>query len=893
MASISTVINIQDRMTPAFTSMNRALNIVISSFEQLQRDTGSAIDTSSIQLAREELARAAVAISDVEQGLRKVPKPIVPEVPEVPEQIPPVEVPIVWNKQNNIEVFTNSGYERFQQEIVSANSLLDGVVENQKRISNQANNTDLFPDSMISDVQGLDSRITALFYHIQDLTNHSLDELGGERANGQLEHLRSQLSTAIKLQESLSNSMENMDIDDANKAYQQLNNIIDSAEKNIRDNFKAQETFNQSLERGSSEASGLFSKIKSFVGAYMGIRAIGNVFNLSDQMSQTESKMKMILDEQTDIEKMENMIFQAAQNSRSEYQSTADMVARIGNNAKGVFSSNAELVQFAETLNKKYIIAGASAEEMNNSLIQLTQGLGSGVLRGEELNSVFESAPNIIQSIADYLDVPIGKIREMAADGELTADVVKNAILSSIEETNAQFDQMSMTWTQRWTMFKNEALFAFQPILDKINEVANSQAFDALFNGAVNGLRFLGDVASKTIDLISQGASIVASVWNAVAPVFYIAAAAVTAYYVALGIMKAYQIASLTVTGVMIAVMRTYTLIKEMGIKATIAETVAQWGLNAAVLAFVGIFIAVIAVIYIGVWAMNTFAGTSISATGIIAGTFLALGQFLYNMVAYWWNIFASFAEFLVNLFIDPVSAVKGLFANLAINVLDFVIAMTEGWDEMATNLANGFIEAINIAIGAVNWLIDAINHIPGIDIDNISEFEKVGSITSTLTDKRNDISKWAEEGRSENYWTAPKMEMGSIGGAFDAGYEWGSNLESSFGDMFSKGDLPSDLEEQFGGIKDATDKAADSGNKTAGNTAKMAKTMNASSEDLKYLRDIAERETINRFTTAEIKIDMTNNNNINSDTDIDGVIDRLTEKLEEELLATAEGVHK
>lgn len=743
MASIKTVINIQDRMTPAFTSMNKALNIVISSFEQLQRDSGKAVDTSSIRAAQEELSKCAMTMDNVENEIR------------------------------------------------------------------QAQNQ--------------------------------------------------------------------------------------------------QQKFNDEVKKGQFAADGLLKKIMGFVGAYAGMRTVGEVINLSDQMSQTQSKLKMILDDETDIAKMQNMIFQSAQNSRSEYQNTADVVARIGNNAKGVFDSNAELVKFAEILNKKYIIAGATSQEMNNSLIQLTQGLGSGVLRGEELNSVFESAPNIIQSIADYLDVPIGQIREMAAEGQITADIVKNAILASYDETNAQFESMSMTWGQRWTMFKNEALMAFRPILEKINEIANSETFDKLYNGAIQGMRLLGSVAVKTFDVMSDLASFVSSSWNAVAPIILGVVGIMAAYYTILGLTKGAQIAFNVVQKISAALgwMHNAALVVQAwGLKsvtmATATQIGMQMGLNGALATTVGLIfmviaaiIAVIAIIYLAVWALNTFAGTSISATGVVAGVFFALGQFLYNIVAFAWNIFASFAEFLMNLFIDPVGAVKGLFAGLATAVLDMIISMTEGWDEMATNLANGFIEAINIAISAVNWLIDAINCIPGINLGHLNEFDKVQSVTSSLKGARDSVNKWAEEGRSENYLTVPKMEMGSIGGAFNAGYEWGSNLESSIGDMFNGNDILSNLEDGFSGIEDAIGNADDTGKKTAGNTAKMAKTMDASSEDLKYLRDIAERDVINRFTTAEIKIDMTNNNNINSDMDIDGVVDKLTERVEEELLATAEGVHE
>lgn len=736
MASIRTIINIQDRMTPAFTSMNRALNIVISSFEELQRDSGKAVDTSSIQKAREELAR--------------------------------------------------------------------------------------------------------------------------------------------------------------------METQIDGVESQIRQAANQQENFNNKINKGKSETDGLIKKAIGLVATYAGFQTVGNILNVSDQMSQTESKLAMINDGLQTSQQLQQMIFQSAQDSRASYADTANMVARIGMNAKDAFKSNKELVAFAEILNKKFVIAGATQEEMSSATLQLTQALGSGVLRGEELNAVFEAAPNVIQSIADYLNKPIGQIREMASEGQITADIVKNAMLSSIDETNSQFEKMPKTWGQIWTGFKNDALMAFQPVLQKINEVANSDGFNSFVNGAVNAMYFLSNVANKVIDFISAGASLISSNWGVIGPVlkgvaiaFGIAAAAVGTYYVALGVLKGIELISAGVKWIYTAAQAAANIQSLAGVRALIAYQAAQWGVNTAVLAFVAIFVAVIAAIYLGVWALNKFAGTSISATGVVAGVFFALGQFLFNIVAYIWNIFAAVAEFLVNLFIDPVAAIKGLFANLVTNVLDMAISFTEGWDEAATGLANMFIEAVNIAIKAINWLIDAINTIPGVDIDNLKEFKKIKSVTSSLKDTRNNVQKWAEEGRSENYWTAPKMEMGSISGAFDNGYSWGSNLENSISDMFG-GKIP-DIGSVTDGIESALDGAGitDDGKKTAGNTAKMAKEMHASSEDLKYLRDIAEQEAINRFTTAEIKIDMNNNNTINSDMDIDGVVDKLTQKVEEELLATAEGVHQ
>ena len=704
------------------------------------------------------------------------------------------------------------------------------------------------------------------------------------------------INTFESLQKTSSNAIDTSSLQTAREELSKVDLAVDGIEKEIRQANLQQQKFTNNIHKSESAMSGLVKKAIAFVGTYAGIKTVGNLTGLSDEMSQTIAKLSMINDGQQSNAELQNMIFKAAQRSRAEYQSTANVVARIGTNARDAFDSNKELIAFAEVLNKKFIIAGATQEEIASATHQLTQALGSGVLRGEELNAVFEAAPNIIHSIAKELDVSIGEIRSLAQEGKLTADVVKNAMLNSISETNDQFNRIPKTWSQNITILKNEAINAFNPLLNKINELANSPGIDMFMNNVIGAMYVASDAIMFVIDLATKCANLIANNWSIIEPIlsalaigFGVVATAVVAYYTVLGVLKAYELASAAVGWLHNAM-----LVAKQGqlwsvVKATVAYQVAQLGLNTAVLTFIGIFLAVIAIIYLGVWAMNEFCGTSISATGIVVGAFAVLGQTLFNIFAFIWNTIASVAEFFVNVWNHPIYAVKKLFANFVGGVLDLIISFTEGWDEAATGLANMFIEAVNIAIRAINWLIDAINLIPGINLGHMNELNKTTSLTSDLKGYRDKIDDMVGD-KPEDYWEAPKLEMGSVGGAFDMGYEWGQGLGNGFGEMFEGNDFINSYDDTLGQFDDIG--SSDYDKEIAYNTAKMAKSINASQEDLKYLRDIAEQETINRFTTSEIKIDMTNNNTINSELDLDGIMDKLAIKTEEQMLASAEGLH-
>lgn len=663
-------------------------------------------------------------------------------------------------------------------------------------------------------------------------------------------------------------------------------NSMNQIEQEIHSANNAQGGLNNRIRDGTDAMSGLVSKVMALIGAYLSLQGLGKVIEISDELTNTKARVQLLVEEMpvipdqlakvdfglgdmSDIELAQQMIHDAAQRSYSSFKDTADMVSRIGTNARDSFSNLGEVVAFTELVQKQFGIAGASAVEASNATIQLSQALASGVLRGDELNSIFEQAPNLISTIADYMGEPLGAIRDLAADGMITADIVKNAMFAATDEINKKFDSMPVTWSQMWTYFQNEALRAFGPMLKQINDVANSERFKEFVTSATQALYLIASVIGYVFTAISTVGAFIYDNWSLIGPII------------------------LGVAGV-IGVLLTYLTLARAAI---IAITVVQWLWNAAQLAnpivwIVMAIVALIAVIYLAVAAINHFTGSSISATGIIAGAFMVLGSAIFNVIAYLWNMWASYAEFFVNVWKHPMYSVKRLFYNLASNVLDSIISMTSGWDNFATNFVNAIVSAVNGAIKAWNWFVDLLpsDIAAKIGIGKGSEIAHTTSITSDLKGLKGALGDWVGEAPAD-YWEAPKMEMKSLGAAWDTGYNWGADLFN-----LDKGNTGGNTDALMKSINDALglgdklDKGNEAGKKTADNTKKAADGIKMMNEDLKYLRDIAEREAINRYTTAEIKVDMKNENHINSELDIDGVIDKFGERVEEVAEMLAEG---
>ena len=509
--------------------------------------------------------------------------PTVQDAPQVEPTQAPVNVPFNW-QADNMNVFDNTGIERFQQEIESANTMLNALNDTQQRIAETAASVDLFPANAVTDLSGMQTRLQAIQDRIVQIENNPLN-MGTNAANSELEQLRGRLDQAVQAQQALNSAVDNMDVQAANDAYLRLSQTVSGTERYIRDNVDEQGRFNQKINEGTANADNLMNTIKSAIATYATVQTVGVVFDLSDTLTSTTARLSMMNDGVQTTSELINMVYAAAQDARGSFDQMADVVARFGNNARDAFGSSEEVVAFADLIQKQMTIAGASTQEAANAELQLSQALGSGVLRGDELNSIFEQAPNLIQNIADYLDVPIGQIREMAADGELSASVVKAAIFSAADDINSKFESMPQTFAQIWTSFQNTALMSFQPVLNRLNEIANSDAFQQFVNNAIGGLSAVASVSLEILNSLVNVADMVANNWGWISPIIGGVTAALMVYY---GWQLANNAISLASKGIKIALaVASYAYAAATGaeVTATAAATAAQYSLNTAFLA--------------------------------------------------------------------------------------------------------------------------------------------------------------------------------------------------------------------------------------------------------------------------------------------------------------------
>lgn len=898
MSSIQTGIELNDQFSGVLNNIISSVNLAVSAMYDMQQSMNADIDTSSIEGARDEINQATAAIEAMNQAasqqtapniappvvdggngqvinvdvnpvlpdpLVENPEPIRPEIqPNAPPDPEPVEIPVTWNT-DGMDVFTGTGVERFQQEVQSANDMLNTLNTTQARISQTAQGMDILPDAAVQDMNTMQQRLSAIQQRIQQIENNPVN-VGADNANAELEQLRMQLNQAIQEQNSLNQAMQNMDVSAANDAYLRLSQTVGNTERYIRDNVDEQGRFNQEISAGTQQANELTNTIKRAVAAYVSIQTVGKALNISDELVQTTSRLNMMNDGVQTTAELVNMVYAAAQDARGSFSQMADVVARFGNNAKDAFSSSEEVVAFADLIQKQMTIAGASTQEAANAELQLSQALGSGVLRGDELNSIFEQAPNLIQNIADYLDVPIGKIREMAADGELSADVVKAAIFSAADDINSKFNEMPMTWGQMWQSMQNTALIAFQPVLQRLNDLANSEAFQTFIQGAIEAMATLANILLNVFDLAVSIGTFIGDNWSIIAPIVYGIVAALTAYIAISAIVAA-------INGVMAIAEGVKAAAQMMATGATFAETAAQQGLNAALMAcpltwIIMLILALIVVIFAVCNAIAKMTGIANSGFGVITGGVNVVIQFFKNL-----------GLTVANIALGIGNAIAALASNM-MTAFHNAICSVQSW----------FYNLLSTALSVIEGICSALNKLPFVEFD----YSGISSAADDYAAKASEAAGNKEDYQSisdafnEGFTTFDAFQDGWASDAFNAGAAWGDGIADkvsnfSLSDVFGQTDIPN-VGDYTSGFNDAIANSGvgDSIGNIDDNTGKIKDSLDVTEEDLKYLRDIAEQESINRFTTAEVTINQTNNNNVSSDTDLDGFITALDDAMGE-----------
>lgn len=667
----------------------------------------------------------------------------------------------------------------------------------------------------------LNDQVTGVLKNITralDITLHSFEQMQDASANAVDVRLLNQARAGL--------GEVNLAVREMEENYRRAAQQEQQVTRNIRQSTQAEQQLNASIRGGNDALDDMVGKAKNLaatIGASVGLKKL---IELSDQMTSTTARLNFIVDDGGSVEALEAKIMASAQRSRAAYLDTASAIASMGANAGAAFSSNDELIAFMEQVNKQFVIGGASAQGQAAAMLQLTQAMAAGALRGEELNSILENAPGIARAIEQYMGIAEGSIKSYAEKGAVSATVVKNALLSIADETDAKFNGMAMTWGQVWTQMGNIALKVTQPLLTAVNWLAN--------NLSVIGPIVLGLGAAF---LVFQ----VAAHWT------QIAAVATAAYHAVVNLLS---IGFGVLTG------------------NTAAASAAVFTFNSALLAspitWIIMLIAVVIGLLYGVVAIiNKVTGSSISATGLICGAIAVAGAFIGNtvigllnaLIQYIWAIFVAPFLGIVEWILNVCNGGFNSFGDAVANLIGQIIGWFLNLGKVVTTIID--------AIFGTNW-------------------------TAVLESLQSSVTAW---GKNENAITldknAPTVDYRfEYGDAWAAGNDFGKGIDAKIGGMFNMGGLGDTSGFDLSNIADNTGLTAD-------NTGKTADALAVTEEQLEYLRDIAERDAINRFTTAEVKIDMTGmTNRIDGSADLDGVISQLTEGFTEALVTAAEGVH-
>lgn len=635
------------------------------------------------------------------------------------------------------------------------------------------------------------------------------------------------------------------------------------------------------------------SRALNFMVAIQALRQMANLMSglikSGDDYIQTMARLKTIEDGTKTGQELQDSIMAAAQRSRTGFGIMADSVAKLRSQAGEAFKSNDEAIAFAEQLNKLYKIGGASLEQQKAGTLQITQALASGVLRGDEFNSMMENAPLVAQKLARHLGVSVGQLRAMAKDGQLTGDTLKNALLGSAVETNAEFAKMPMTFADMMTQVGNVASYAFQPLIQAWQEFINSTAGQNFMAGLETAMFAIGQIALWLFNLFVAG-------WN-------------------------------WVTENINIVMTALILLAAVALIAGVAMFVAGLMAGAPWAWLMLILIGVIGIALLIATALNAMGISFLDVAAAIVAAFVFVGTIVYdiimfviNLVMYMiapivnffiaiYNIGVAIAEFLRNVFKHPIYSIRKLFYNLIRTVLDYFASFVDGVVNVAQSIGNAFIAGANIAIKAINWIIDALNKIPGVNLGKVGEMGYMsndGSFANGIRAMGEMFNPGEAPDDYESFdgmranmitpgglWDGMENPFSTAGNAFSGTKAFGQGIGDAMQGFADKMKGQDELASKFdqmnqtpagagapsggaGGLGDKLGKG-----KNIGNVGKIEDEVKLKDEDIKMMRDVAERKFIIDYQvlTPQVSVKYESKNSA-TEQDIDDLVDRIEEKI-------------
>ena len=682
-------------------------------------------------------------------------------------------------------------------------------------------------------------------------------------------------------------------ISKANMEMRGLQSTMAQSSGVTNQNISAQNDWNRAISNGKSNMNGLVGKLKAAIGLYALLNGAKNLIRLSDEAMTIDAKLNLITDNAGQKNNLKMAMYQMAQDARVPLNAFANDVAKLGILAGKRFAGNGEIVQFMGNAAKAFKIAGASASETTGAMTQLNQALASGVLQGDEFRSIRENAPLITQAIAKEMGVSQDHLKQLASEGQITADVVRRAVLGMTNDLNKDFGKLPMTWRDVWTQASNFAIRKLDGVLRIINRLANSEKFRAMATSIAGSFEIAAGIMTRAFERAIEVAGWVYEKWDMLKiPIA-----------VLIGLMTFYQMTQAAVT------VSTWAYTTAMGFKAaaemasagaSFMATVAQHGLNKAIWAFPGTWIVaaiiavVIALTYLVIAMGKSVSGATTTAGGI-AAAFAWMAAAIWNTFASIVNMYVFFVNAGIRMANGVIDAINGLVAGAATGMSNFANVFVEAFNWIMRK-ADEFVNGILQKMQGLGPLFSAIGiNLPSstggaFQLSKVSlSAQKIGHIGMINGGKNELLSQkdpHAEAEKAAKVWDKKQNDfLNGLKGAKD-----------DFKDML--GFDPKDL----GGAKNPEQGTGNSGGKggdvgkntgkTADNTGKMASSLEDTEEEMRYLRELAEQEHINQFTTAEIKVEMNNNNTLEKDADIDDVIRKLTEKIEEKMNRVAEGVY-